>query len=142
MNRFAAVISQHPSTGVGHGAILFIPIYITWAISSVRNSCGYDWRCLTHHDADELRHQKYYGFEFMQDLINEMTHINPAKRPSIEEVVARVSRIRESLSRFKLRSTIIAKHDPSLFSMFRRARQALRTIRYMFSHKAAIPEAS
>ena len=78
----------------------------------------------------------------MQDLIDEMTHVDPAKRPSIEEVVARFSRIRESLSGFKLRSTIIAKHDPSLFSMFRRARQALRTARYIFSNKAAIPEAS
>ena len=77
----------------------------------------------------------------MQDLIDEMTHINPTKRPSIEEVVAKFSRIRESLSGFKLRSTIIAKHDPSLFSMFRRTRQALRTVRYIFSHKAAIPEA-
>lgn len=85
--------------------------------------------------------RKYYGFEFMQDLVDEMTHINPAKRPSIEEVVANFSRIRESLSGFKLRSTIIAKHDPSLFSMFRRARQALRTVQYIFSHKAAIPEA-
>jgi hypothetical protein len=77
----------------------------------------------------------------MQDLIDEMTHVNPAKRPSIEEVVAKLSRIRESLSGFKLRSPIITKHDPSLFSIFRHARQALRTIRYIFSHKAAIPEA-
>jgi len=77
----------------------------------------------------------------MQDLIDEMTHVSPAKRPSIEEVVAKFSRIRESLSGFKLRSTMIAKHDPSLFSMFRHARQALRTIRYICLHKAAIPEA-
>ena len=78
----------------------------------------------------------------MQDLTDEMTHINPAQRPSIEEVIAKFSRIRESLSGFKLRSPIIAKHDPSLSSMFRHARQALRTGEYIFSHKAAIPEAS
>lgn len=77
----------------------------------------------------------------MQDLIAEMTHINPAKRPLIEEVVAKFSRIRESLSGFKLRSPIISKHKPSLFSMFQRAQQALRTVQYMFSHKAAIPDA-
>jgi len=40
IDRFAAVMSQHLSTGGKRGAILFIPIYITWAISSVRNSCG------------------------------------------------------------------------------------------------------
>ena len=98
--------------------------------------------CLIHAIADELRYQKYYGFDFMQDLIGEMTHVDPAKRPSIEEVVAEFSRIRESLSGFKLRSTIIAKDDPVLNSMFRRARQALRTVRYICSHKAAIPDAS
>ena len=78
----------------------------------------------------------------MQDLIGVMTHTNPSKRPSIEEVVAMFSRVQESLSGFKLRSTIIAKHDSVLFSMFCRARQALRTVRYICSHKAAIPEAS
>lgn len=78
----------------------------------------------------------------MQDLINEMTHDNPAQRPSIEEVVAKFSRIQKSLSGFKLRSTIIAKHDSILNSMFRRAGQALRTFRYICSRKAAIPEAS
>jgi len=77
----------------------------------------------------------------MQDLIAEMTHINPAKRPLIEDVAAKVSSIRESLSEFKLRSPIISKHKPSLFSMFQRAKQALRTVQYIFSHKAAIPDA-
>jgi hypothetical protein len=76
----------------------------------------------------------------MQDLIAEMTHMDPAKRPLIEEVVAKFSRIRQSLNGFKLRSPIISKHKPSLFSMFQRAKQALRTVRYIFSHKAAIPD--
>jgi hypothetical protein len=40
----------------------------------------------------------------MQDLVNEMTHINPVKRPLIEDVVAKFSYIRKSLSGFKLRS--------------------------------------
>ena len=78
----------------------------------------------------------------MQGLIDEMTYINPAERPSIEEVVAKFSRIQKSLSGFKLRSSIIPKRDSVLDSMFRRARQALRTVRYICSHKAAIPEAS
>lgn len=88
----------------------------------------------------KLRNQKYDGFEFMQDLVNEMTHINPAKRPLIEDVVAKFSRIRESLSGFKLRSALTSKHEPSLFTMFRRAKQALLTAHYVFSRKAAIPD--
>jgi hypothetical protein len=77
----------------------------------------------------------------MQDLIAEMTHTNPARRPLIEDVVAKFSRIRESLSGFKLRSPIISKHKPSLFSVFQRTKQALRTVQYIFSRKAAIPAA-
>ncbi|KAH9970476.1 kinase-like domain-containing protein [Russula compacta] len=84
--------------------------------------------------------QKYDGFEFMQDLVNEMTHIKPAKRPLIEDVVAKFSRIRESLSGLKLRSALTSKHEPNLFTMFRHAKQALLTLHYVFSRKPAIPD--
>jgi hypothetical protein len=76
----------------------------------------------------------------MQDLVNEMTHINPVKRPLIEDVVTKFSYIRRSLSEFKLRSPLTSKHKPSLFTIFRRAKQALRTLQYVLSCKAAIPE--
>jgi hypothetical protein len=76
----------------------------------------------------------------MQDLVNEMTHINPVKRPLIEDVVTKFSYIRKSLSEFKLRSLLVSKHNPSLFTIFRRAKQALLTLQYMLSCKAAIPE--
>ena len=87
-----------------------------------------------------LRYQKYHGFEFMQDLVNEMTHVNPAKRPLIEDVLAKIFRIRKSLSEFKLRSPLVSKEKPSLFTIFSRAKQALLTVQYIFSRKAAIPE--
>jgi hypothetical protein len=48
----------------------------------------------------------------MQDLVNEMTHINPVKRPLIEDVVAKFSYIRKSLSEFKLRSSFIRHFPP------------------------------
>ena len=76
----------------------------------------------------------------MQDLVNEMTHINPIKRPLIEDVVARFSYIRKSLSEFKLRSLLVSEHNPSLFTIFRRTKQALLTLQYILSRKAAIPE--
>jgi len=84
--------------------------------------------------------QKYNGFEFMQDLADEMTHINPVKRPLIEDVVAKFSYMRKSLSEFKLRSPLVSKHKPSLFTIFRRARQALLTLQYILLCKAAIAE--
>ena len=76
----------------------------------------------------------------MHDLVAEMTHINPTKRPLIEDVVAKFSLIRESLSSFKLRSPIISKHDPSLFSVFRCAKQILLTLQDIILHNAAAPE--
>ena len=77
--------------------------------------------------------QKYHGFEFMQDLIDEMTHLDPEKRPSIDDVVAQFSHVRESLSEFKLRSPIISKNKPSLFAVFRHAQQALLTLQYIYT---------
>jgi hypothetical protein len=76
----------------------------------------------------------------MQDLVDEMTHINPAKRPLIEDVVAKFTHIRKSLSGFKLRSPLVSERKPSLFTIFRRAKQALLTVQYIFSSQAAVPE--
>ena len=76
----------------------------------------------------------------MQDLVNEMTHINPTKRPSIEDVLAKFAHIRKSLSGFKLRSPLESERKPSLFTIFRRAKQALLTVQYIFSRQAAVPE--
>jgi len=83
---------------------------------------------------------KYEGFEFMEDLANEMTHPNPARRPLIEDVMAKLARIRESLSGFKLRSTITSRRDPVIVAAYRRSRQAFHTIQYIISNKPAIPE--
>ncbi|KAH9996930.1 kinase-like domain-containing protein [Russula vinacea] len=77
--------------------------------------------------------KKYHGFEFMQDLVDEMTRVNPANRPLIEDVVARFSHIRKYLSGFKLRSPLVSKEKPSLFTIFGRAKQALLIPQYMFS---------
>ena len=76
----------------------------------------------------------------MQDLVNQMTHINPAKRPLIEDVVAKFFHIRNSLSGCKLRSPLISKRKPRLFTIFRRAKQTLLNFQYILSRKPAIPE--
>jgi hypothetical protein len=90
--------------------------------------------------ANDVHYQKYEGFEFMEDLVNEMTHPNPVRRPLIEDVMAKLARIRESLSGFKLRSTITSRRDPVIVAAYRRSRQAFHTIQYIISNKPAIPE--
>jgi hypothetical protein len=69
----------------------------------------------------------------MQDLIAEMTHVNPEKRPSIEDVMAKFSRVHKSLSGFKLGSPIIYKQPSSVVEC---AKQALHIVRYMLSYKS------
>ena len=77
----------------------------------------------------------------MAGLVEEMTNENPMERPTIEEVISRFSRIRGSLSEFKLRSLIMSKRDPGLINTYRCARQVVRTVEYIVWRKAAIPYA-
>ena len=86
-----------------------------------------------------LAFQVYIGFGFMNGLVDAMTNEDPGKRPMIEEVISRFSRIRDSLSRFKLRSLMIAKKDPSLITAFRYTRQIVRTAKYLLTQKASVP---
>jgi hypothetical protein len=75
----------------------------------------------------------------MVDLVDAMTDENPANRPTIENVISKFSCIRDSLSRFKLRTLITSKKDPSLFTAYRYARQAVRTLQYIILRRSAIP---
>ena len=76
----------------------------------------------------------------MEDLINRMTLDDPAKRPRIEKVLEMFAFIRASLSQGKLRSPITSKRVSKIFVVVQRARQSLRTIRYVVSHHLAIPD--
>ena len=79
----------------------------------------------------------------MQDLVDEMTHVDSAKRPTIEYVVTKFSRIRESQEPSKLcsRIRVVSKHRLSLFTIFRHVKQAMLTLLYAISRKAAAPVA-
>jgi hypothetical protein len=76
----------------------------------------------------------------MKKLVDTMTDDDPEKRPVIEDVIARFSRIRNSLSRSKLRSPITSRKDPSLIIAFRYVRQTIRTVEYILCQTSAIPD--
>jgi len=62
----------------------------------------------------------YRGAEFLQPLVNDMTQVDPSKRPTIHEVVTRFNQMVENLSTWKLRSRVrlrgaSAVHDVSHF---------------------------
>ena len=76
----------------------------------------------------------------MRDLVDAMTAVEPSKRPTIEEVITKFARIRESLNVAKLRSPITSSRDPSVITAFRYTSQAIRTVQYIILQKPAIPE--
>jgi hypothetical protein len=47
----------------------------------------------------------------MDELINDMTRVNPDVRPRIEEVVEKLAQIRQSLGGYKLRSVIKSRRS-------------------------------
>jgi hypothetical protein len=77
----------------------------------------------------------------MEGLINSMTLEDPARRPSIEDVVQNFTEIRASLSKGKLRSPIISRRLPKLFWVVQQARQSIR-MQYIVSRRPAIPMAN
>ena len=76
----------------------------------------------------------------MEELVGAMMAVDPAKRPTIEEVVEKFSHIRNSLGEFKLRSLITSRNDPTLITTYRYTRQAIRTLQYIILQKPAIPD--
>ncbi|KAJ7092967.1 hypothetical protein B0H15DRAFT_972724 [Mycena belliarum] len=52
-----------------------------------------------------------HGFEFMKALADDMVGEDPAKRPTIDEVIERFAAIRDSLSSWKLRSRVVRSRD-------------------------------
>ncbi|KAH9035415.1 hypothetical protein EDB84DRAFT_1222789 [Lactarius hengduanensis] len=80
------------------------------------------------------------GFEFMKDLVASMTQDDPAKRPVIEEVLQEFVRIRESLTKSKLRSAITSKDAPKVFGIIRQTRQSIRAVWHIVAGRPAIPD--
>jgi len=76
----------------------------------------------------------------MEDLINSMTLEDPARRPRIEEVLQRFIKIRESLSKSKLRSPLVSRKSPKVLGLVQRARQSIRTVQSIVTGRPSIPD--
>jgi hypothetical protein len=76
----------------------------------------------------------------MESLIVSMTRERPGDRPRIEDVIRRFAIIRESLSKTKLRSALTSKNLPRIICLPQEAIQHVRTVQYILSRKAAIPD--
>jgi hypothetical protein len=76
----------------------------------------------------------------MESLIAAMTRERPEDRLRIEDVIRRFAIIRESLSKTKLRSALTSKTLPRIVCLAKESIQHVRTIQYILSRKAAIPD--
>ena len=76
----------------------------------------------------------------MEPLVTDMVQSDPMKRPTMDEVVTRVSEIRGKLSTWKLRSRIARKNELWPVTAYRSVRHWYRTVGYVVGRKAAIPE--
>jgi hypothetical protein len=72
--------------------------------------------------------QEYKGFDFMQPLISDMVQDDPAKRPTIDQVVKRFADVRKKLGTLKLRARV-GPRDES-FGVVRDFVHLFTTIKY------------
>jgi len=76
----------------------------------------------------------------MKVLIADMVQEDPTKRPTMDEVVSRFSEIRNKLSTWKLRSRLVRKKEIWPIKVWRTVGHWYRTVSYVLSRKAAIPD--
>ncbi|KAJ3712463.1 hypothetical protein C8R42DRAFT_647607 [Lentinula raphanica] len=77
---------------------------------------------------------------FLRDLIADMTHDDPMKRPTMDEVVVRFEEIREKLSWWKLRSRVSDKTFPLLLHRLYSPIHWIVQLSYILRLKPAIPK--
>jgi len=76
----------------------------------------------------------------MNELIADMVQEDPTKRPTMDEVVNRFSRIQKRLSSWKARSRMVRKKEFWLLKVWRTVGYWYRTIGYVLGRKPAIPD--
>lgn len=59
------------------------------------------------------------GFEFIEPLINDMVQRDPAKRPTMADVVSRFEKLSSSLSEWKLSSRVIDRNESVVMKFIR-----------------------
>jgi len=81
--------------------------------------------------------KEYEGLRFMQHLVADMVQDDPAKRPSIDEVVTRFNAMRKKMGTMKLRSRIGRREET--FGLFRDFAHIFTSIKYSLQGIPPIP---
>lgn len=89
-------------------------------------------------EGDELT-SPMLGFDFMKPLVADMTHEDPTKRPTMDEVVTRFEQIQKGLSPWKLRSRVVKKSDSYIGGFFRGIYHWRRRLGFVIKRVPPIP---
>ncbi|KAJ7167562.1 kinase-like domain-containing protein [Mycena filopes] len=81
----------------------------------------------------------YYGFEFIEPLVTDMTTENPRRRPTSAEVITRFEEVRRSLGARKLRSRPRPRKEFGLVTFFRAFPHSVRRAGYILRGIPAVP---
>ena len=78
----------------------------------------------------------------MKPLVNDMVQDDPAKRPTVHEVVSRFNKLRRSLFWWKLRSRLIYKEDEgeTVWNIYRVTMHFFRTTSDILAFRSATPK--
>ena len=76
----------------------------------------------------------------MNGLIADMVQEDPTKRPTMDDVVARISEIKKKLSTWKARSRMVRKEEFWPLKVWRTVGHWYRTIGYVVGRMPAIPD--
>ncbi|KAJ7670462.1 hypothetical protein B0H17DRAFT_1162153 [Mycena rosella] len=87
---------------------------------------------------ESLASAKLFEVEFMRPLVDGMVAVDPAKRPTMDEAVARFATVRAGLSSWKPRSRVVKETDMP-FPIVRSRKHWLRRIGYILTRTPAIP---
>jgi hypothetical protein len=83
--------------------------------------------------------QANFGFDFMLPLVSEMTQDDPAKRPTIDQVVARFQPVYRCLSTPQLRSRAVQRKEDDIDHWWRDSIHFFRRMRFVLLRIPPIP---
>ncbi|RDB25502.1 hypothetical protein Hypma_007510 [Hypsizygus marmoreus] len=81
------------------------------------------------------------GFDFMRELIADMTNDDPSARPKMDQVVSRYTDIVKGLSNWKLRSRVATVNEHPVLGVVRSVAHWSKQLRVMASRTPSIPMA-
>ncbi|EIN06245.1 kinase-like protein [Punctularia strigosozonata HHB-11173 SS5] len=83
--------------------------------------------------------EKYHGFDFLSDLMNDMMVVDPSKRPTMDDVMDRLDKIVKSTGSWRLRSRVAARDEHSIMGLYRAIGHWKRRVIFIVMRTPAIP---